>query len=268
MLPIYEIRKTDLTVKRNNYELKFPEHMHEYLEIIYVYSGAQHLRIEGQEFEISEGSLAAVFPDTLHSFFAPEKQDKKETEVLILMCAPKLFGGLFPDLKSFRPENPVIDRENIPRELTSALEHIRPGESFEIMFSWTCVIMSHILEILTLGEHSPAPVSDITYKIIKYIEENFTEPITRRSLARHFNVSECYISKIFSRNFKMNLRNYLGLIRAEYAAGLVRATNESFTVISQQSGFDSTRTFNRMFKAAYGQTPGEYRSNINQLLKL
>ena len=211
--------------------------------------------------------MAAVFPDTLHSFFVSEKSDKKDTEVLILMCAPKLFGRLFPDLKNFRPENPVIEKENITCELKSALEYIHPGESFEIMFSWACVIMSHVLEILTLSQRSSEPVRDISYKIIKYIEQNFTEPITRSTLARQFNVSECYISKIFSRNFKMNLRNYLGLIRAEYAAGLIRATNESFTVISQQAGFDSPRTFNRMFKAAYGQTPGEYRSNINQLMK-
>ena len=267
MLPIYEIRKADLTVKRNNYELDYPEHMHEYVEIIYVYKGVQHLRIEESEFEICSGSLAAVFPDTLHSFFAPDKADKKETEVLILMCAPKLFGRLFPDLKNFKPESPVIESGNIACELKSALEYIRPDESFEIMFSWTCVIMSHILEILKLNQQDSSPVSDITYKIIKYIEENFTEPITRHSLARYFNVSECYISKIFSQKFKMNLRNYLGLIRAEYAAGLIRATNENFTVISQQSGFDSPRTFNRMFKAAYGQTPGEYRSNISQLMK-
>lgn len=267
MLPIYEIRKTDLTVKRNNYELDYPQHMHEYVEIIYVYRGVQHLRIEDDVFEITEGSMAAVFPDTVHSFFAPEKADKKETEVLILMCAPKLFGKLFPDLKNFRPENPVIEKENITCELKSALEYIRPGESFEIMFSWTCVIMSHILEIMTLSQRSSEPISDITHKIIKYIGQNFTEQITRQTLAQHFNVSECYISQIFSRKFKMNLRNYLGLIRAEYAAGLIRTTNENFTVISQQSGFDSPRTFNRMFRAAYGQTPGEYRSNINQLMK-
>ena len=267
MLPIYEIRKTDLTVKRNNYELDYPEHMHEYIEIIYVYRGVQHLRIEDREFKICKGSLAAVFPDTLHSFFTSDKSDKKETEVLILMCAPKLFGRLFPDLKNFRPENPVIAEENITHELKSALEYIRPGESFEIMFSWTCVIMSHVLESLKLNQRESAPINDISYKIIRYIEENFTEPVTRRSLARQFNVSECYISQIFSRKFKMNLRNYLGLIRAEYAAGLIRATNENFTVISQQSGFDSPRTFNRMFKAAYGQTPGEYRGNINQLMK-
>ncbi len=264
MLPVYEIRRSDLTVKHNNYELDYPEHMHEYVEIIYVYNGVQHLKIENQVIEISKGNLAVVFPDIVHSFFTLYK---KNSEVLILMCAPKLFGKLFPDLKKLRPESPVIENTQISEPFKAALYSVTPEQPFEIKFSWTCVIMSYILEILKLKQRSSQPVGDITYKIVKYIEENFTETITRELLAKRFNVSECYISEIFTQKFKMNLRNYLGLIRAEYAAGLIRTTNENFTVISQHSGFESLRTFNRMFKAAYGQTPGEYRKNITKLIK-
>ncbi len=68
MLPAYEIRKSDLTVKHNNYELDFPEHMHKYIEIVYVYKGFQHLKIENQDFEVTEGFMTVIFPDTVHSF--------------------------------------------------------------------------------------------------------------------------------------------------------------------------------------------------------
>lgn len=264
MLPAYEIRKSDLTVKHNNYELDFPEHMHKYIEIVYVYKGFQHLKIENQNFEVSEGVMAVIFPDTVHSFYSV---DKKNSEVLILMCDPKLFGNLFPDLKNFRPQNPIINSGSINNSFKTALNCISPDDSFEIRFSWACVIMSYIMEIMKLEQLPSDPVTDISYKIIKYIEENFTEPITRASLAKYFNVSECYISRIFAQKFKINLRNYLGLIRAEYAANLIRTTDENITLISQLSGFDSQRTFNRMFKAAYGRTPKEYKNNINQFIK-
>ena len=264
MLQAYEIRKSDLTVKHNNYELDFPEHMHKYIEIVYVYKGFQHLKIENQDFEVTEGFMTVIFPDTVHSFYSI---DKKNSEVLIVMCDPKLFGNLFPDLKNFRPQNPIISRESINKKFKTALTCISPDDSFEVKFSWACVIMSYIMEIMKL-EHLPSdPVTDISYKIVKYVEENFTEPITRASLAQHFNVSECYISRIFAQKFKINLRNYLGLIRAEYAANLIRTTDENITLISQLSGFDSQRTFNRMFKAAYGRTPKEYKNSINQFIK-
>lgn len=262
MLPVYEIRPTDLSVKRNDYSLRFPEHMHKYVEIIYVYSGNQPISVEGKTYNITGGNAAIIFPDTIHSYGGLGTHN---SDVLIIICAPKLFGSLFPDLNKFHIENPVIERSLIHDKLKTAFSMIDKNDNFEVRFSWTCVIMSYLMEILQPEHSDRAPVSNITYKIIKYIEENFKEDITRESLAKQFNVSECYISKIFSNNFKMNLRNYLGLIRAEYAASLIRTTDETFTVISQLAGFTSLRTFNRMFRSAYGIAPNEYKNNLGKI---
>lgn len=263
MLPLYEIRPKDLTVIRNQYELNFPEHMHKYIEIMYVYKGAQTISYENTVYKIHEGNAAIIFPDTIHSYDGAGEQG---SDVLIILCAPKLFGKLFPDLNKFRIKNPIIDSALIHDKLKTAFSMIDKNDDFEIKFSWTCVIMSYLMEIMKPEYGDKIPVSDITYKIIKYIEENFTEDITRESLAKQFNVSECYISKIFANNFKMNLRNYLGIIRAEYAASLIRTTDETFTSISQLSGFQSLRTFNRMFRSSYGISPSEYKNNINKMM--
>lgn len=264
MLPLYEIRKSDLTVKRNDYNLNFPEHMHKYIEIIYVFKGNQPIRIENSEYNLTTGNAAIIFPETIHSYSG---NNLRGDDVMIIICDPKLFGVLFPDLKNFRPENPIIKAELINSELKTAFNALKPDDEFEIKFSWVCVIMSYLMKTLEFKQQSAEVVSDITYKIIKYIEEHFTEDITRESLARQFNVSECYISKIFTNKFKMNLRNYLGLLRAEYAANLIRTTNETFTSISSLAGFQSLRTFNRMFRATYGIAPNEYKNNINKLIK-
>lgn len=262
MLPMYEIRPTDLTVIRNKYELNFPEHMHKYIEIIYAYSGSQAIALGNSAYRINEGNAAIIFPDTLHSYGG---SGDKNSDILIILCAPKLFGSLFPDLNKLRLSDPIIDRSLIHEKLKSAFYMIDKDDEFAVKFSLTCVIMSYLMEIIKPEQESAAPVSGITYKIINYIEENFTQTITRESLAKQFNVSECYISKIFSDKFKMNLRNYLGLIRAEYAASLIRTTDETFTSISQLAGFESLRTFNRMFRRAYGISPSEYKNNISKL---
>lgn len=263
MLPRYEIRSTDLTVKRNNYELYFPEHIHKDIEIIYVRSGIQRIQIKDKKYKITAGGAAVIFPDTVHSYLG----DKSEADVLILICAPKIFGSLFPNLKKLRPISPIIDSSAIPSELRFALEAIHSDKSKEITFSWMCVIMSYITGILQLETAEQPPVEDITFKLIKYLDENFTDNITRLTLARRFNVSECYISKIFTDKFNINLRNYLGLLRAEYASALIRTTDETFTEISRLSGFESIRTFNRIFKTVYGMTPKEYKNNISKMMK-
>lgn len=263
MLPKYEIRKTDLTVKRNDYELLFPDHIHKYIEIAYVFKGRQKIKTDNQELVLNAGDCAVIFPDTVHSY---PGSHKKGSDVLILMCNPKLFGSLFPDLRTFIPQSPFISHKKIHKELEFALNALDPNGSFEINFSWTCVIMSYLLEIIKPKIRSKTPVDDITYKIVKYIEENYTEDIDRKSLAKVFNVSECYISRIFSNNLRISLRNYLGLLRAEYAASLIRTGDCNLTQISQMSGFGSIRTFNRIFKAAYGISPKDYRMNINRFI--
>lgn len=264
MLPMYEIRNSDLTVNINKYELKFPEHMHKYVELVYAFEGEQRLCIDSQNYTVEEGNAAIIFPDTIHSY---QGSGESGSRILILMCAPKLFGALFPDLNNLRPQNPIIEKEHICPELKFALGALKCESDFNIKFSWTCVIMSYVMNILKLEHHAAATVEDLSYKIIRYLEENFTENITRESLAKKFNVSECYISKIFARSFKINLRNYLGLMRAEYAANLIRTTNETFTSISQLAGFQSLRTFNRIFRAAYDMSPMEYRNNLNKFIK-
>lgn len=263
MLPKYEIRKTDLTVKRNDYELLFPEHIHKYIEIAYVFKGRQKIKADNEEFTLNEGDCAVIFPDMVHSYPGSRQ---KGYDVLILMCDPKLFGALFPDIKGFTPESPFLSRKRINDKLRFAFNSLDPNAEFSVNFSWTCVIMSYLLEIIKPKKREKAPVEDMTYKIVKYIEENYTDDIDRKSLAKAFNVSECYISRIFSNNLHMNLRNYLGLLRTEYAASLIRTSNYSLTEIGQMSGFGSIRTFNRIFKAAYGIAPNEYRTNISRFI--
>lgn len=263
MLPKYEIRKTDLTIKRNDYELFFSEHIHKYIEIAYVYKGKQRINIDGTEYTLTEGSGAVIFPEIVHSYSGSRE---KNCDVLILMCAPKLFGSLFPDLQNFRPESPLFRPEEVNSQLHFALNAIDPNNEFSLSFSWICVIISQLLRIMKPQKSRPNPVENMTYGIVKYIEENFTEDITRADLAKKFNVSECYISRIFSNNLRINLRNYLGLLRAEYAASLIRTSGMSFTDISLAAGFGSIRTFNRIFKAAYGIAPKEYKNNITRFI--
>ena len=65
----------------------------------------------------------------------------------------------------------------------------------------------------------------------------------------------------------MNFRNYLGALRSEYAANLLRTTEDTMTDICGKAGFDSQRSFNRIFKTIYNMSPREYRANMNAYLK-
>lgn len=264
MIPFYELQPSDLNIIYNKRELNFRPHIHKYVEILYVFKGGQHLEINNKKFLLDEGDAAIIFPDHLHSFSRPVQ---REAAVIFLICTPEIFGSLFPSLNECTSDTPIVKKEDIPEKTVYAFEHLDKSNSFAENLGWALIIMSTLLESIKMRKTHRIPVDDITPSLIKFIDENFTRPLTLDVLANEFHVSKYYISHIFSNRINMNFRSYIGTLRAEYAANLIRTTGDSMTSISDKAGFESQRTFNRIFKAIYGMSPLEYRSNINAYLK-
>ncbi|MCS7460704.1 AraC family transcriptional regulator [Paenibacillus doosanensis] len=261
MLPFYEIQTKDLRLFRLTKPLTFPAHMHRNIELLYVLSGVQYVRIDETEYAVHEGEAVVIFSDIVHSYL---KKGDEPAEAVLLLCNPRLLGGMFPDLENVQPVNPFVAKDSIHEEAAYALRHIKKKEEFALKLGWTYVIMSHLLRRLEFAQRPRVPVRDMSQKIIEYLSANFKEPVTLDSLAAEFCVSKHYISHIFSNRIKMNLRNCLGMLRAEFAAQLIRTTDDSLSEIGSRAGFESQRTFNRVFHAKYGMSPREFRHHIRK----
>ena len=57
----------------------------------------------------------------------------------------------------------------------------------------------------------------------------------------------------------MNFEQFLNIYRADYARDQLLHTNASITDIAHSSGFQTVRTFNRVFLEQTGMTPSAYR---------
>lgn len=67
---------------------------------------------------------------------------------------------------------------------------------------------------------------------------------------------------MFAKTFHCNFNTYVNGVRLNYVAALLQDTNESITKLCFDCGFESQRTFNRVFKERYKITPREYRNRI------
>lgn len=262
MVPFYEFQPSDITIIHNKRELKYRTHIHEHIEIIYVFDIGQHIDIDGKDYEIQKGQAAIVFPNIVHTYY---RNEFRNTDQVFVICSPALFKGMFPDFMNFRPESPVIT--DLDDTVRLAFHEILSCTEFTEQLAWTMIILSRLMKKLTLTHKESAPVDNLTKKIITYIAQNFRNDITLDSLAKEFSVSKYYISHTFSDKIKISLPNYLSFIRAEYAASQIRSTNDSITNICINSGFSSQSTFNRAFKRIYCMTPREYKDNIGGLYK-
>lgn len=96
-------------------------------------------------------------------------------------------------------------------------------------------------------------------KLIKFIEENYAEPLTREELAAIVGLNANYLSTIFTTYTGKRLTAYINELRIKRAAELLKESNEKVINIAFTVGFESLATFNRLFKQQMEMTPTQFR---------
>ena len=94
---------------------------------------------------------------------------------------------------------------------------------------------------------------------IRYLESNYMNSITLEDAARNVNLSSYYFSRLFKKISGMNFKQYLNSIRVEKAESKIKNTGMPITDIALECGFNSIRTFNRVFKSARGCAPSDLK---------
>ncbi|OGS20134.1 MAG: hypothetical protein A2252_10805 [Elusimicrobia bacterium RIFOXYA2_FULL_39_19] len=108
---------------------------------------------------------------------------------------------------------------------------------------------------VTLSERERKVLNDI----IGYIKERFTQKITCRDIAVHFQMKEAEIKSIFILQTGKTIQEYINTYRMLIGKHLLKSTNQSIEQISKRIGFKSKDTFHRLFIKHFNQTPGKLR---------
>lgn len=106
------------------------------------------------------------------------------------------------------------------------------------------------------------------YNAVEYVAKQFREQITLDKMARDLGVGKYVLSRMFAKTFHCNFNKYVNGVRLNYATAILENSNESITNLCLECGFESQRTFNRVFKEEYKMTPREYRNRMNQSIRL
>lgn len=93
----------------------------------------------------------------------------------------------------------------------------------------------------------------------EFLEENYTQPITRESVAQSFRLNPSYLSQLFARQGDEGFNTLLTRLRMEHAASLARDALLTNDEISRECGYENTASFMRAFKAFHGTSPGKLR---------
>ena len=95
-------------------------------------------------------------------------------------------------------------------------------------------------------------------KVLSYINENFTQPLTVDMLAEQLFLSRYHFMRLFKSQTGSTVHAYIRQKRLLYAARLIRAGTPVIRA-AEEAGFSDYSTFHRAFRETFGTAPGELR---------
>lgn len=100
---------------------------------------------------------------------------------------------------------------------------------------------------------------------MSYLEENLTEEIDYKEVARRACCSEYHFKRMFSFLAGVSLSEYIRRRRLTLAASELANSNKRVIDVAIQYGYNSPDSFTRAFQSLHGVTPSEARSHGQSL---
>gem|GEM_PF-2076594 len=122
------------------------------------------------------------------------------------------------------------------------------------------IVFSSISDLFEFYNQMPQGVSSRIGKALKFMEQNYMNPISLSSVAESVYLNSEYFSRSFKKEVGINFNIYLNNLRLKKALILIRDTDAKIYEISMQTGFQNFAYFSKRFKAMYGNSPLEWRS--------
>ena len=176
----------------------------------------------------------------IHELFKSirKKQNYKFLYSTILsLCAALSHFSDLEEMKS-NPEN-ILHLETIAKMETSILQ-----------------ILENIIDIITT--HHPKETIYVK-QAKKYIEENYQDNLTQKSIAKHLHITPNYLGRLFTDQTHTRITDYLNDIRITKACELMKDNTLSLSEISDKVGFTNQSYFSACFQKQKNLTPREYR---------
>ncbi|MFC4559313.1 helix-turn-helix domain-containing protein [Virgibacillus kekensis] len=98
-------------------------------------------------------------------------------------------------------------------------------------------------------------------EIINFMKENYNQPISLKSIAEKFYLSTGYLSRYFKEMTNIGFYQFLTTIRLEHAVKDLLYTSKPIGQIAMNNGFPNPKSFTKVFKENYQETPKTYREN-------
>ena len=254
--------------------IHFPEHTHDYVEVIYVCSGEMTHIVDGKTIRLGTGELLFLRQHVRHEVYKAGARDVSVNFIIL----PEFFSvplstigedaspmrrflvdclfdqNIGPGYLHFQVADDV-SAQNLVENLLITLMKESPN--------WQKISqMTLALLLMELMEHTESlnwnAQESVILKVLRYIDGHYASG----SLTDAARLFHCDISALSRDIRRQTGKTYTELVqekRMSQAAFLLRATDRKVADIAIAVGYENISYFHRLFRSAYGVSPRQFR---------
>lgn len=268
-------------------------------QFLYCFTGTGYIIIDGNYYEVPQGTLIIIPPNTPHSFWVDEVIP---TELYWIHCDlfyladrecifdfyndMNLYINLFgntPLIKEHIRENPIFESGYIlphilkvkDKELTEFIfrniyqSYLKQHPQWQMR---TKILFLELLEMIInetfSTEKQVSPNKQyIVGQIKTFIANNYYRKIQVQEICAVTGLNVDYTSRIFKQVTGMKITEYLNKYRISKAKTLMIEKDLKIEEIAYMVGFNNENYFSSIVRKFEGQTPGGLRSKLLEIVQ-
>ena len=266
-----------IDVRTHTRFVHFPEHTHNYVELIYMCSGSTKHIINGNEIVLEKGELLFLNQNAIQEIM-PAGEDDIAVNLIILPSffdyALTMLGDEDNLIREF-----IIDclksKDNDVSYLHFKVADVLPIQNLMENLIWTIhnkqnnkrsinqasmgvllVKLMNYTEYVDVGKDNSG--QELVMSVYKYVEENYRDG-SFTDLAEQLHYDLHWLSKTIKQLTGKNYTELLQDKRMRQAAYLLRTSKLTVADIATAVGYENISYFHRLFQKTYGTSPRNYR---------
>lgn len=242
-------------------------HRHaDFLELLYVRTGTGVYIIDGERYDIKKGDIIICNANVLHDEDTSQSKNLNTLSVAVSDINIKKL-----------PKNCLIAANTIPivhtngnsiSEIMSIIYELLSDIASDMTETCTYLTIALICNVLDIvneqKEYENNAIKKRGYIIVKqvksYIDNNFYNDITLKSISKEINVSPYHLAHVFKNSTGYSPIQYVLRRRIGEAQSLLITTKLNITNIALSVGYNNSCHFNSIFSKYIGMSPSRYRN--------
>ena len=273
-----------ITVRKHARFFHYPKHIHNYIEMSYVYGGTMTHIIDGKEIKVNEGELILLNRDIEHEILFTGENDIIFNFIInpqffdyisALADQNMIFNFILETIYShhssgqfllFHCQNNKEIKEYIEKVITQLyeIEYTSPVK-LKLLVGLLLMTLMDFPELIESHENKSYDRILCT-SVLNYIHQNYKTG-SLQEIADILHQPDYRISKLMKENTGHTFKQHLLNIKMEVAVHLLENTGLAIYDIAERIGYENLTHFYKMFKKNYHMTPHQYREKISYCKK-